>query len=47
MKVKFLRLSETAKIPEYAHPTDSGMDLFSDEEIIIPARGYSVKTLHI
>ncbi|MBO5103327.1 MAG: dUTP diphosphatase [Clostridia bacterium] len=42
MKVKFLRLSETAKIPEYAHPTDSGMDLFSDEEIIIPARGYKL-----
>lgn len=37
MTVKFKKLTETAKIPEYAHPTDSGMDLFSDENITIPA----------
>ncbi len=37
MQVKFKKLTNTARIPEYAHPTDSGMDLFSDEEITIPA----------
>ncbi len=37
MIVKFKKLTDTARIPEYAHPTDSGMDIFSDEEITIPA----------
>ncbi len=37
MTVKFKKLTRTARIPEYAHPTDSGMDLYSDEEIVIPA----------
>ncbi len=37
MKVIFEKLTPTAKIPEYAHPTDSGLDLFSDVDIIIPA----------
>ena len=40
MKIKFVKLSPTARIPEYAHPTDSGMDLFSDEEITVPAQSY-------
>lgn len=40
MTVKFKKLTPTAKIPAYAHPTDSGMDLFSDENITIPARAY-------
>ncbi len=45
MQVKFVKLSPTARIPEYAHPTDSGMDLFSNEAITIPARQYRlVKT---
>lgn len=39
MTVKFKKLTDSAKIPEYAHPTDSGMDLFSDETITIPAGG--------
>ena len=39
MLVKFKKLSPTAKNPEYAHPTDSGMDLFSDRQMIIPAGG--------
>ncbi len=37
MEVKFLKLSDKARLPEYAHPTDSGMDLFSNEEVLIPA----------
>ena len=45
MEVKFVKLSKTAQIPQYAHPTDSGLDLFSDEEIVIPAHSYKlVKT---
>lgn len=40
MQIKFKKLTPTAKIPCYAHPTDSGMDLFSDEDIIIPARDF-------
>ena len=39
MTVKFKKLTDSAKIPEYAHPTDSGMDLFSDETLTIPAGG--------
>ncbi len=30
-------MTDTARIPEYAHPTDSGMDLFADENCVIPA----------
>ncbi len=45
MKVIFEKMTPTARIPEYAHPTDSGMDLFADEDCVIPARGrYSVST---
>ena len=38
MKLKVLRLHELATIPEYAHPTDSGLDLTAVEETEIPAR---------
>jgi len=34
--VKFT-LAEGARLPEYAHDTDSGADLFSNEEVTIPA----------
>lgn len=40
MTIKFKRLTETAKIPTRAHPTDSGMDLYSDVDCVIPARYY-------
>lgn len=42
MEIKFVKLTPTARIPEYAHPTDSGMDLFSDEDITIPAQSYKL-----
>lgn len=29
IKVKIKRLSEDSKIPQYAHPTDAGMDLYA------------------
>ena len=45
MEIKFVKLTPTARIPEYAHPTDIGMDLFSDEDCIIPAgQRYLVST---
>ncbi len=31
------KLTETAKLPERAHDDDAGFDLFSDEDVIIPA----------
>ncbi len=37
MKVIFEKITESARIPEYAHPTDSGMDLFADETCLISA----------
>ena len=40
MQVKFVKLSPDAKLPDYAHPTDSGMDLYASEDIIVPAREY-------
>lgn len=45
MKVIFEKITQSARLPEYAHPTDSGMDLFSDEDCIIPAgQRYLVST---
>jgi dUTP pyrophosphatase len=38
MKLKVFRLHKLAAIPEYAHPTDSGLDLVAVEEIEIPSR---------
>ncbi|WP_123054380.1 dUTP diphosphatase [Clostridium sp. JN-1] len=35
MEVKVKRINEEAKLPEYAHKSDAGMDLFSVEEKII------------
>jgi dUTP pyrophosphatase len=32
------KLTESAKIPEKAHESDAGFDLFSDEDVIIPAQ---------
>ncbi|MDD4049481.1 MAG: dUTP diphosphatase [Candidatus ainarchaeum sp.] len=31
------KLTETAKLPERAHDDDAGFDLFSDEDVVIPA----------
>lgn len=35
MKLKIKRLTNTAKIPRFAHDTDAGMDLFSDEAVTL------------
>jgi len=37
MKLKIVKLVDTAIIPNYEHPNDSGLDLVSIEEIDIPA----------
>lgn len=36
--VAFARLDPAAKIPAYAYPGDSGMDISSCEKVVIPAR---------
>jgi dUTP pyrophosphatase len=38
-KIKVKRVNPDAVIPEYAYPSDSGFDLYSVEEINIPAFG--------
>jgi len=35
MKIKIKKLKENAKLPNYAHPGDVGMDLYSMETVII------------
>ncbi len=37
MKLKVFKLNQLATIPQYAHPTDSGLDLVAVEEVEIPA----------
>jgi len=34
-KLKVKKISDKAKLPEYAHPGDAGMDVFSNEEILL------------
>lgn len=43
--IKFKKEDENAILPNYAHPEDAGMDIYSNEEVIIPARSWGlVKT---
>lgn len=37
MNIKIKRINNSAKLPEYAHDGDAGMDLFSIEEKVIEA----------
>lgn len=37
VEVKIVKLTKDATIPEYAHPTDAGCDVFAVEETKIPA----------
>lgn len=37
MKLKIVKLDKLAEIPKYAHRNDAGLDLFSLEELEIPA----------
>ncbi len=45
MKIKIKKLDPEAKIPNYAHPGDAGMDLFALEEVTLePNERIRVKT---
>ena len=45
MKLRFKRLTDTAKIPAYAHDGDSGMDICADETVsIVPGNFKLIKT---
>jgi len=45
MKIKIQRLHPDAILPRYAHPGDSGMDLFAIESMVIfPGNVYHAKT---
>ena len=39
MKVLFRKIDESARLPEYAHPGDAGMDVFSVEDTVLPPGG--------
>lgn len=41
MKIRFKLLNESAKLPCYKHKGDSGMDVFSAENISIPPHGFA------
>ncbi len=38
MKLKILKLNNSAIIPKYEHPNDAGLDLISIEELEIPSK---------
>lgn len=40
IKLKFKKLTETARIPSYAHDGDSGMDICSDEDVMVHAHTF-------
>ena len=45
MKLKILKLNESAIIPRYSHPHDAGLDLFSiEEKIILPGETKLIQT---
>lgn len=41
MKLKFKKLTETAKLPSYAYAGDSGMDICADENVQILPRSFA------
>jgi len=40
--LRVVKLSPTAKLPQYAHPSDAGLDLFAIEEIRLKPQGRSL-----
>jgi dUTP pyrophosphatase len=45
MELKILKLDEAALIPRYEHPEDSGLDLFSIEEVeLLPSESKLIHT---
>ena len=41
IKLKFKKLTETAKLPAYAHAGDSGMDICADDDVRIPSHTFA------
>ena len=39
MKVLFRKIDPSARLPEYAHPGDAGMDVFSVDSLVLPPGG--------
>ena len=39
MKVLFRKIDPAARLPEYAHPGDAGMDVFSADDVMLPSGG--------
>tara|TARA_Y100000310_G_C20634678_1_gene790539 strand:+ start:770 stop:1192 length:423 start_codon:yes stop_codon:yes gene_type:complete len=37
MTIRIKRVDKEARLPQYAHPGDAGMDFFSNEEVILKA----------
>lgn len=35
MKIRIKKVKENAKVPEFAHPGDAGMDIYSTEEFVL------------
>ncbi len=45
MQLKISKIDPQAKLPEYAHPTDAGLDIFSNEEYTLqPNQRYTFST---
>ena len=45
MKLKILKLNKLAIIPQYSHPSDAGLDLFSiEEKIVLPGESQLIAT---
>ena len=45
MKIKILKLDKSATIPQYSHPGDAGLDLFSiAEQTILPGEAQLIPT---
>lgn len=40
MKIKIKKLKDGAKLPQYAHPGDVGMDMYAMETMTIPPMGH-------
>ena len=42
MKVLFRKIDPAARLPEYAHPGDAGMDVFSADDVMLPSGGRAI-----
>ena len=40
--IKFKKLDKTAILPNYAHKEDAGMDIFSNEDVVVKAKEWAL-----